>query len=341
MKTNDNSELIRDFAIKKIRNQKKDLTKIISERFNISRQAAHRHVKKMVADGLISQTGNTKARVYELKQILKKDFFYSIETSIDEDKVWREDFSDLLINLPRNVYEICHYGFTEIFNNALSHSEGKKITASISYWPDIIRIFIHDDGIGIFNKIAKNYNLDDPLHAILELSKGKLSTDPKSHSGQGIFYTSRVFDKFFIISSNYIFAHLGKKFDLMYEDQKPKVGTDVIMEISPNSKKSIRKIFNFYTTNVSEYNFDKTIVPVFLARYGEDNLISRSQAKRLLARFDAFKEVVLDFDKVNTIGQAFADEIFRVFKNNHPMTSINTVNANDEIKKMIKRVQSN
>lgn len=341
MTIHDSSEIIRDFVIKKIRNQKKDITKIISERFNISRQAAHRHIKKMVDEGLISQTGNTKARVYEIKQILKKEFVYQIKTSTDEDKVWREDFADLLRNISKNVYEICHYGFTEIFNNALSHSEGTTITASIIYWPDLIRIIIHDNGIGVFNKIAKIYNLDDPLHAILELSKGKLSTDPESHSGQGIFYTSRIFDKFCIFSSNYIFTHLGTKFDLMYEDQKPTIGTDVLMEISPNSKKTTQKIFNLYTTDVDEYNFDKTLVPVFLARYGDDNLISRSQAKRLLARFDRFKEVVLDFDKVNMIGQAFADEIFRVFKNNHPLISINSINANDEIKKMIKRVQFN
>ena len=55
-----------------------------------------------------------------------------------------------------------------------------------------------------------------------------------------------------------------------------------------------------------------------LARYGNENLISRSQAKRLLARLEKFKIVMLDFEDVATIGRAFADEIFRVFTNNHP-----------------------
>jgi hypothetical protein len=52
---------------------------------------------------------------------------------------------------------------------------------------------------------------------------------------------------------------------------------------------------------------------VRLAKYGNDQLISRSQAKRLLARIELFKIVLFDFSGVETIGQAFADEIFRVF----------------------------
>ena len=40
----------------------------------------------------------------------------------------------------------------------------------------------------------------------------------------------------------------------------------------------------------------------------EDFLVARSQAKRLLERFDRFEEVVLDFDGVRQVGQGFADE---------------------------------
>ena len=71
---------------------------------------------------------------------------------------------------------------------------------------------------------------------------------------------------------------------------------------------------------------------------GYENLVSRSQAKRLLARVDRFKEVILDFADVHSIGQAFADEIFRVFSSQHPDVRIRVVNANDNILKMIRRV---
>ncbi|MEE8469856.1 MAG: STAS-like domain-containing protein, partial [Dehalococcoidia bacterium] len=65
---------------------------------------------------------------------------------------------------------------------------------------------------------------------------------------------------------------------------------------------------------------------------------SRSQAKRVLARFDRFKEIMLDFDQVEFIGQAFADEIFRVFKNAHPDIKIFPIGANEDVEKMIERV---
>ena len=52
---------------------------------------------------------------------------------------------------------------------------------------------------------------------------------------------------------------------------------------------------------------------------------------------EKFREVVLDFKGVGSVGQAFVDEIFRVFKNEHPDIKIQYINANDEVGAMIKR----
>ena len=84
----------------------------------------------------------------------------------------------------------------------------------------------------------------------------------------------------------------------------------------------------------------KTQVPVFLAIYGNENLISRSQAKRLLVRFEKFKTIILDFEGVDMIGQAFADEIFRVFQNTHPTIDIRPINTNEQVEKMISRAKN-
>jgi hypothetical protein len=86
------------------------------------------------------------------------------------------------------------------------------------------------------------------------------------------------------------------------------------------------------------FEFDKTIVPVRLARLGNENLVSRSQAKRLVVRFDQFRRVILDFEGVPEIGQAFADELFRVFANGHPQVSLTTVNTVPSVEHMIRRV---
>ena len=89
-----------------------------------------------------------------------------------------------------------------------------------------------------------------------------------------------------------------------------------------------------------DYAFTKTVVPVSLAQYGDETLVSRSQAKRLLAGVDKFKVVVFDFSGVESVGQAFADEVFRVFRKQHPEMEIVSINANKAVAQMISRAES-
>lgn len=68
------------------------------------------------------------------------------------------------------------------------------------------------------------------------------------------------------------------------------------------------------------------------------HLISRSIARRILSNIEKFKVIFLDFNRVKTIGQAFSDEIFRVFENKHKEITILPINVNEKVKFMIKRV---
>jgi translation initiation factor IF-3 len=86
--------------------------------------------------------------------------------------------------------------------------------------------------------------------------------------------------------------------------------------------------------------FTKTIVSVRLVQYGDESVVTRSQAKRLLAGVDKVKVVVFDFAGVEAIGQAFADEVFRVFKKQHPEIEVMSLNANQEVSQMIRRAES-
>ena len=45
--------------------------------------------------------------------------------------------------------------------------------------------------------------------------------------------------------------------------------------------------------------------------------------------------VIFDFDEVDKIGQAFADEIFRVYQNKHLDISLEYENVSLEVEKMI------
>lgn len=82
---------------------------------------------------------------------------------------------------------------------------------------------------------------------------------------------------------------------------------------------------------------NETIVQVRLEQHEEDDLITRSQAKRLLAKLKTSGTVILDFEGVNSIGQAFADEIFRVFHNQHPGVEFHIMNENTYVRQMINR----
>jgi hypothetical protein len=180
----------------------------------------------------------------------------------------------------------------------------------------------------------------DERHAILELSKGKLTTDPKRHSGEGIFFTSRMFDEFAILSGGAFLSHqYARGKDWMLERKQPKDGTIVFMRIHNHTSRTTKKVFDAYVSG-DDFDFSKTVVPVDLARYGNDKLISRSQAKRVLARVELFKTVVLDFDGVDSIGQAFSDEIFRVFANEHPDMELLVINVKSEVRRMIDRARS-
>jgi len=117
-------------------------------------------------------------------------------------------------------------------------------------------------------------------------------------------------------------------------------GTAIWMKLRNASGRSRKEVYDAYASPENNYAFDRTVVPVKMAEHSENDLISRSQAKRLLLRIDRFRTVVLDFKNVNQIGQAFADEIFRVFIRRHPGIDLQFINANGDISNMIRRAQS-
>jgi len=66
--------------------------------------------------------------------------------------------------------------------------------------------------------------------------------------------------------------------------------------------------------------------------------MSASEAKRLLRNLDKFSETELDMRDVVSVGQGFADEIFRVFASAYPGIFNRTVNTGKAIEAMIRHV---
>lgn len=269
-------------------------------------------------------------------------FVLDLSPNLPEDKVWRESVRPPLEKIADNVMRICQYGFTEILNNAIHHSEGRRATITVLTTASQISIIVADDGVGIFHKLKRDLKLDDEYHALLELTKGKLTTDPEHHTGEGIFFVSRAFDQFTIESGKLHFRQAPQRGDVIVEDESRDLqGTRVEMTINPDSPRILREVFDRYASDKAGFGFTSTTVPVKLAQYGDEHLVSRSQANRLLARLDRFQDITLDFQGVSEIGQAFADEIFRVFQHQHPDINLSWVNANLQVEKMIRRAKNN
>lgn len=71
----------------------------------------------------------------------------------------------------------------------------------------------------------------------------------------------------------------------------------------------------------------------------EGGLTSRAQTKSLAASLEGVSEAELDFKDVDGIGQAFADELLRVWPLHHPETRLRLTNANPHVLQMAKHVQ--
>jgi len=312
------------------------LSKALQDAKGTTRQAASLLLKRLVIQGLVKDKADTRPKLYEQPILMANTISVPI-AGLEEHVVWGREFRPVFAQyMGEEALSVWEYGFTEMLNNARDHSEGTKVTITACIRAGGTSVSMEDDGEGIFKRITRICKLPDERQAILELAKGKLTTDPDNHSGEGVFFSSRAFDEFEILSGGLVFHHQDGKEDLLVERERESSGTVVWMAHGNHTQRQMKDVFDEFA-EPDEYTFSKTVVPVKLARFGEEGLVSRSQAQRLLARVDRFKVVLFDFADVESVGQAFADEIFRVYAKAHPEVEIAPIHASEQIRNMISR----
>jgi anti-sigma regulatory factor (Ser/Thr protein kinase) len=335
------AEEIRSYLLAKIPVHPKNIVAKASKAFSCSRTTVHRHLNRLIRDSEIIKTGTTRQVQYFLKTEKNKEVLVSLKDKVAEDKVWKENFLADFETLPKNVLEICEYGFLEMLNNAIDHSEGTGVIIDTEWAPNLVKIGIFDNGIGIFRKIKNALNLEDERESALQLSKGKFTTDPENHTGEGIFFTSRAFDEFLINSKGMLYKKDNWDHDWFIESGKysKTTGTRMELSISLDSKTKLQEVFTEFTKEDSDGvpRFDKTRISVKLSQLGDERYVSRSQARRICLGLENFKHIFLDFKDISTVGQGFVDEVFRVFQSKHPKIEIHYTNANDDVRFMIER----
>ncbi|KFN48735.1 STAS-like domain-containing protein [Arenimonas composti] len=318
----------------------RDLVRVVMNALGLSRPQVLARVDALIDAGFLARDDNPTRPSYRHGPRRRHSFTRAV-AGAEEHVLWEHQLAPLLAGLPRNVYDICHYGFTEMVNNVVDHSGGRRLVTSVDLEPGRVAITVQDDGVGIFRKISRHLALPDERLALLELAKGKLTTDPRRHSGEGVFFTSRVFDHFMILSGGLSFDHDHRHpEDVLFDDDDGSEGTTVVMEIADDSRRTCAGVFARFSSGPEDYSFARTIVPVRMAGLGDGNLVSRSQARRVLQRVDRFRIVVFDFAAVTAIGQGFADEIFRVFAAGHPEVELEFINADAAVVAMIRRAQA-
>jgi anti-sigma regulatory factor (Ser/Thr protein kinase) len=332
-------EAIRRRALALISGNGSGVATRLAGEFGLSRQVANGYLRGLVRDGFIEATGTTRAKAYRLKTLEEADLTFPRE-GLDEDRVWRELIKPVMSTLPDNVRNVWHYGATEMINNAIDHSGSKSVGVQVRRNAFETEVTVVDEGEGIFLKIQRALGLADPRESILELAKGKLTTAPAHHTGEGIFFTSRVMDLFEIESHHLRFSHQPRTDDRIVEHAADTAGTRVRMRLANDSPRTMLEVFNQFTDGSEDSNFDRTVVPLRLAQHEGDRLVSRSQAKRVANRLERFKRVELDFSGIEEIGQAFADELFRVYAREHPDIRITPVNTVPAVAQMIRRAVS-
>ena len=309
--------------------------------FGISAQSVSRIIKNLEKSGRLIIQKNGRNTIYSLPTERKLQT-YEIK-GLTEEKVYNELVADFIRDIPMCAKNNFAYAFTEILNNAIEHSNGTMVQVSLWRNECDISFAIADDGVGVFTKVAESLNLEDKRYAIFELAKGKFTTDPGSHSGEGIFFSSKCGDYFTLESDGLIFDTRSTMESLCEHVSNHQSGTTVLFKINTNHQQTLAELFKQYTDAPDSYGFSKTSVPIRLLEYGDASpvFVSRSQARRLIARLERFETVILDFSGIDSIGQGFADEIFRVFQRNHPHVKLTPVNCTDEVNQMIRHVMHN
>lgn len=287
------------------------------------------HIVQKLARGHYALTKTSKA--FELNRSAGE---LCSEHTVFETKILPE-----IADLPKNAVDSWAYIFSEMMNNIIDHSNAETVEILLERDYLYTSILLLDDGVGIFEKIKNYFGLPSVVEAVGELFKGKLTTDAENHTGEGIFFSSRLADRFFILSSDKIFSH--EKFsaeDILHElPLEPlKEGTLVFASLSNLTKKTPVDIFDEFAAPEAEFTFSKTRIPI--RSYFESAPVSRSQAKRLTVRLTEFREVELDFSGVEWMGQGFAHQLFVVFQKANPETSLLPINMNESVEKMYRHV---
>jgi len=305
--------------------------------------AVSRRIKRLADAGYLTRHGSGTRQTYSPGHngFWRQAMPLADAARAGEFGIWDLHVMPLMAPVPPNVVNIANTCFTEMVNNALDHSQARTLRMGAHVHAGRLQMAVMDDGVGAFHKVAQALDLFDERLALLEIAKGKYTTAASGHSGVGIFVTSRMLDGFCLHSRGLSFVpRTPPGVDLSFRWIGPQAyaqGTVVLMDIALDSPRTSQSVYERYFTadEVGDEAFHTTEIPVKLAQLSSQ-LVSRSQGKWVVFRATQFRTVVLDFEGVDTVGQGFVDEVFRVFATAHPEVALVPVNLRPEVERLVR-----
>jgi hypothetical protein len=182
--------------------------------------------------------------------------------------------------------------------------------------------------------------LADPTLAMLELSKGKLTSSPDAHSGHGLFFTSRLADVFDLHANRRAFQYRGWDRRSWHTTKAiPRDGTSIYLAVNLDTARTLDSVLRAHSVKGDRYTFETTSVPLQLMTGLHTGLESRAQAKRVASRLQRFRRAEIDFSGIQDVGHGFADELFRVFSRQNVGVEIVPVGMAPRVAAMIASVR--
>lgn len=264
----------------------------------------------------------------------------SLELPFDEFRVWSQQVRPTLeaAGVEAECLSVLDYVCTEMLNNVLDHSGASSALLGFDWNDKLVAMRIDDPGRGIFANLRQQLSLESDADAALLVLKGKVTTDPARHTGEGLFFASRACEWFSLQSGNLVLSMKAASGQWLYDTPNETiVGTRLRFHVRRTHASALKALFDRFCPQ-PEQRFTKTEVSVALWQQTDGALVSRSQGKRLVSGLDRFTAVDFDFAGVDNMQQGFADEVFRVWAQAHPGIQIVLRSTNEAVAAMLRRV---
>ena len=331
------SNKIKKFILDNLLLHQRDIIQTAILKFGISRQAVLKHMHALISEKKVIAHGKTRDRFYELRP--EVNFSKTIDLSKEYaygEIINNQIFPQLLI-LTKNVREICEFSISAILNNINDHAEATSFYYKLYFNYKDIHIIVSDNGEGLFKHIQTRLELKNPQMAALEIAKGGITTDPDNHSGEELHTLINLFDQVTIDSTGISLKFDNKSHSWMIDRSIHKKGTRIHLKIKPSSRRTCKEVFH----RLFKSEQKSVRIPVSLLKIHNAQIVnSRQQAQNILRNISDLKTIEFDFNNIDIIGPAFADELIRNTKKKNESANIKWINSNKMIDVLMSRAFS-